>query len=123
MAIEAMNQLARETLDVILSAFSLKHIEFLAAIQIPAAPSKQEVQGIVSPGTDGSSIPNSEDIFQFSDGCTTLCTPNSSTESTDGKFLLGEVGHLSLSETPKASASVSVPTHKFFDSIKRAGYN
>ncbi|KAF3199954.1 hypothetical protein TWF106_003531 [Orbilia oligospora] len=38
MAIEAMNQLARETLDVILSAFSLKHIEFLAAIQIQAAP-------------------------------------------------------------------------------------
>ncbi|KAF3287276.1 hypothetical protein TWF970_007006 [Orbilia oligospora] len=170
MAIEAMNQLARETLDAIPSAFSLKHIEFLAAIQIPAAPSEQEVQvqlkpqedgsltlgwfefevysfdgsqwkknckglirgdreatnpsGIVSPGTDGSSTPNAEDKFQFSDDeCATPGTLNSSIESTDGKYLLGEAGHLSLSKPPKASASVSVPIHKFFDSIKRAGYN
>ncbi|KAF3080434.1 hypothetical protein TWF103_004181 [Orbilia oligospora] len=171
MVIEAMNQLVRETLDAIASAFNLKHIEFLAAIQIPAAPSEQEVQvqlkpqedgsltlgwfefevysfdgsqwkknckglirgdreaanpsGIVSPGTDGSSTPNSEDKFRFSDDeCTTLCTPNSSIESTDGKGLLGEAGHLSLPKPTKlASASVSIPIHKFFDSIKRAGYN
>ncbi|TGJ68631.1 putative PKS/NRPS-like protein biosynthetic cluster [Orbilia oligospora] len=141
MVIEAMNQLVRETLDAIPSAFNLKHIEFLAAIQIPAAPSDQwkknckglvrgdreaaNPSGIVSPGTDGSSTPNSEDKFQFSDDeCTTPCTPNSSIESTDGKGLLGEAGHLSLPKPTKlASASVSVPIHKFFDSIKRAGYN
>ncbi|KAK6495993.1 hypothetical protein TWF481_002022 [Arthrobotrys musiformis] len=171
MAIEAMSQLAHEALDVLPAAFNLKHIEFLAAIQIPVAPSELEVQvqlkpqeegslslgwfefevysfdgsqwkknckglirgegadtlEVASSGSDGSLTPNSEDKFQFSDEeCTTPCTPDSITDPADGKYGLVEDTTFERSiqsNLEKESASGYVPTHKFFDSIKKAGYN
>ncbi|KAK6539088.1 hypothetical protein TWF694_010628 [Orbilia ellipsospora] len=53
MAIEAMNQYARETLDITPTAFSLKQIEFMSAIQIPDASVDLEVQILLRPIEEG----------------------------------------------------------------------
>ncbi|KAF3903982.1 hypothetical protein AA313_de0201300 [Arthrobotrys entomopaga] len=53
MAIEAMNQYARGTLEVTPRAFSLKQIEFISAIQIPEATVDLEVQILLRPIEEG----------------------------------------------------------------------
>ncbi|KAF3919106.1 hypothetical protein ABW21_db0206002 [Orbilia brochopaga] len=53
MAIEAMKQYAQDTLGVKSAAFSLKHIEFLSAIQIPEGSMDLEVQVHLKPLDEG----------------------------------------------------------------------
>ncbi|KAK6505458.1 hypothetical protein TWF481_007359 [Arthrobotrys musiformis] len=130
MAIEAMNQYTRETLNVAPLAFSFKDVEFIAAMPIPEPPAELETQihlrVLGETGTqqnpEGSRKPSKPTAwFEFTiSSCETGDWKTNCRGTVRAEFDTNN--YENPSREPNHHSTAELPTNRFYDAIEKAGY-
>ncbi|KAK6538230.1 hypothetical protein TWF694_011109 [Orbilia ellipsospora] len=120
MALEAINQYTQDSLKVTPTAFRLKDVQFIAAMNLPAGLTELETQINLKPLGEGGSL----DISCWFEFNIFSCQNGQWKKNCKGRIRaeLHDTHAKSLQEFIKNVTIHGLPTEQFFNTIQKAGY-